>query len=98
MRRADYFFENLYIVKVPSAAGDKDIEDLFQPAVLLTKLNNKTFYKKNTGLDQDIHYGKAYFAEYVVTPNKREIDFSDFEPLLNTINDIITNYNPNVLD
>jgi 5S rRNA maturation endonuclease (ribonuclease M5) len=97
-RRPDYFFENLHIVKVPSAAGDKDIEDLFKPDLLSTKLDNKVFYKKNTGLDPKIHYGKAHFSEYVVTPNKKKIDFSDFEPLLNTINDIITNYDPNDLD
>ena len=97
-RRPDYFFENLYIVKVPSLSGNKEIEDLFKPVVLETKLNDKTFYRSNKGLDENIHYGKAHFSEYVVKPNKGSIDFSGFEPLLDIINDIIMNYNPNDLD
>ncbi|MGY5614842.1 retron Ec67 family RNA-directed DNA polymerase/endonuclease [Vibrio brasiliensis] len=98
VRRDDYFFENLYIVKVPSTTGDKEIEDLFNPTLLNTKLNGKTFHRNNTGLDPNKHYGKAHFSEYVVTPNKGSIDFSGFEPLLDIINDIINNFNPNDLD
>lgn len=98
VRRFDYFFENLYIVKVPSTVGDKEIEDLFDPVLLETKLNGKTFHRDNKGLNPDIHYGKAHFSEYVVNPNKGKIDFSGFVPLLDIINDIVSTFDPNDLD
>lgn len=97
-RRDDYFFENLYIIEVPSDDGDKEIEDLFDSEILNTKLKGKTFYRKNTGLNEDIHYGKAHFAEYVIKANKQTIDFGGFEPLLDLLDQIIGSHDSDSLD
>ncbi|NVH49493.1 RNA-directed DNA polymerase [Photobacterium damselae subsp. damselae] len=98
-RHADYYFENLYIVKIPAKnKGKTDIENLFPDEVLNMELNKKKFNPKNKGADSDTEYGKAYFAEYVVRANKNKIDFSGFKPLLDNIQDIITTYDHNELD
>lgn len=98
-RHKDYYFENLYIVKVPSEDEKKvDIEYLFPDEVLKKELNGKKFNPNNTGGDNEHEYGKAYFAEYIVKANKKDIDFSGFKPLLDNIQDIITSYDPKKLD
>lgn len=99
VRHPDYYFENLYIVEVPSNGAKKtDIENLFEQSVLDTKLNGKKFNPKNKGANNEVEYGKAYFAEYVVKANKKNINFSGFIPVLDNIQDIINGHNPIDLD
>ncbi|MCJ8320670.1 MAG: retron Ec67 family RNA-directed DNA polymerase/endonuclease [Colwellia sp.] len=99
IRHPNYYFENLYIVPVPNLGRkDSDIEDLFEDEVINTKLDKKSFYRQNKGLDTSKHYGKAHFSEYVVKVKKDRINFDKFKGLLNTIEDIIASHNPYDLD
>ncbi|WP_134727294.1 retron Ec67 family RNA-directed DNA polymerase/endonuclease [Paracoccus luteus] len=88
-----YLGDNLYLVKVPEklAAIPREIEDLFQPALLGTTLNGKTFDPKKDHGDAK-HYGKVAFAESVVRPNAGTVDFSGFEDLLTRIEDVLKHY------
>ncbi|WP_236194831.1 retron Ec67 family RNA-directed DNA polymerase/endonuclease [Pseudomonas glycinae] len=88
-----YYGNNLYVVPTPLAAdgGQTMIEDLFDPVLLQTIVNNKTFNpdEKASSL---LHYGKSKFVENVVIPNKSTIDFSGFAKLLDTISKILANH------
>ena len=101
-RHKYYYFENVYIVPIPKQKFNgnkvKDIEDLFDDSVLAEKLEGKSFYNKNKGLDTSKHYGKAYLSEYVIKPNKNKINFNEFQPILADIADIIKSYDNNNLD
>lgn len=82
--------ENLYVLPTPKINGkDSKIENLFKPATLATTLNGRSFDpdEKNTNA-----YGKNDFAEKVIKPNWRTIDFSDFQPVLDQIISIQANY------
>ena len=61
---------NLYLVKVPEGTppADRDIESLFDPALLKTVLDGKTFNPKKEHADHT-EYGKVVFAEVVVRAN-----------------------------
>jgi RNA-directed DNA polymerase len=74
------------LVKVPEddPPVDKDIESLFDPALLETVLNGKSFNPKKKHSDHT-EYGKVIFAEAVVRANAGEVDFSGFEGLLTRI-------------
>jgi retron-type reverse transcriptase len=79
--------QNLYLVKTPEKAAApyrSCIEDLFDPALLKTVLDGKTFdpNKEHNALGK---YGKVVFAERVVVPNAATIDFSGFAALLDRI-------------
>lgn len=88
-----YLGENLYLVKVPEGATPhpREIEELFQPALLATKLNGKSFDPKKDHGD-DTHYGKVAFAESVVRANASTVDFSGFEELLERIEAVLKHY------
>lgn len=67
------------------------IEDLFDPALLKTVLDGKTFNpndKKMTNME----YSKNHFAKYVVKAQQETIDFSGFEPLLNSVLKIVNHH------
>lgn len=102
VRHRHYYFENVYIVTIPSKnRHDKDvedIEDLFDDDILSRKLGEKTFSKENNGLDNSKHYGKTYFAEHVITQSKKSINFDSFRPLFADVLDIIKTYDPKNLD
>lgn len=99
IRHPNYYFENLYIVPIPSIGKkNSDIEDLFEDKVINSKLEEKTFYRKNTGLDKSKHYSKAHFSEYVIKANKGSINFDGFKGLLSIVEGIIASHNPNDLD
>ena len=90
-----YLGENLYLVKLPEGKKPhkQQIEDLFQPPLLATKLNGKSFDPKKDHGD-DTHYGKAAFAEHVVRANASTVDFSGFEELLERIEAVLKHYAP----
>jgi len=85
--------DNLYLVKVPEGAlpQSKEIEELFQPALLATKVDNKPFDPKKDHGDEAA-YGKVIFAEKVVRPHWASIDFSNFTELLSRIEQCLTHY------
>jgi hypothetical protein len=88
-----YLGENLYLVKVPEGATPhpREIEELFLPALLATKLNGKSFDPKKDHGD-DKHYGKVAFAESVVQANASTVDFTGFEELLTRIEAVLKHY------
>lgn len=75
---------NVYVVFTPIAKpGDNSsIEDFFEPALLATKIDGKSFNADNEGLDENTEYGKADFATKVVRPNIAKINFDKFDPIL----------------
>jgi RNA-directed DNA polymerase len=85
--------DNLYLVKTPERGqdGTSCIENFFNPSLLETVLDGKTFNpKKDHGADGE--YGKFVFAEKVVRPNAEKIDFSGFTPLLERIEAVIDHH------
>lgn len=88
--------DNLYLIKTPeiTADGKSCIEDLFDSALLETKVDGKDFdpHKKHT---EPGKYGKTIFAEKVVRPQKDSINFSRFAALLDRIVKAIDDYEAN---
>jgi hypothetical protein len=84
---------NLYMVKVPEGTppADKDIESLFDPALLKTVLDGKTFNPKKEHADHT-EYGKVIFANTVIRANAGTVDFSGFKDLLTRIEDVLKHY------
>lgn len=85
--------DNLYLIKTPPKGKDHKscIEDLFDPKWLKFTIREKTFNLSNKS-DPDRTYGKAIFAKEVVLPNAHEIDFSEFEILLDGIVAVLNDY------
>jgi RNA-directed DNA polymerase len=89
-----YLGLNLYLVKTPEQVAPPHIsciEMLFDPALLVTKLDGKTF-DLDKEHDAPGKYGKAAFASEVVEPNANTIDFSGFAPLLDRIVAVLNHY------
>lgn len=84
---------NLYLSTHQLVKGKKEceIEDLFDDNTLNTIINKKTFERDSKKYNDQNNYGKAAFADYV-SKNYKKIDFNNFKPLLDTINEIVSNY------
>jgi RNA-directed DNA polymerase len=89
---------NLYLLRTPpkkGAATDAGamtaMEDLFSEAVRGTMLGGKRFDPAKPHADQNA-YGKAIFADQVIRPGIRSIDFSAFAPMLEAIIQIMDNH------
>lgn len=89
----DYYHlaANVYVVFTPIAkVGDESsIEDFFDPALLGTKIEGKSFNAENEGFDENTEYSKADFATKVVRPNIAMINFDKFDPILTRIESAI---------
>ena len=85
--------DNLYLVVLSLASGNTpaEIEDCFEPEVTLTKLDGKSFSQENE-YESSTYYGKNDFAQKVVKPNQRNINFKGFEPTLRRIEAAIADY------
>ncbi len=83
---------NLYLAthQLVNNKEECEIEDLFDKDVIDHKIGNKSFTRKSN-FDIEKHYGKDHFSKYIFT-NYNDIDFSNFKPLLNAINEIVENY------
>jgi hypothetical protein len=86
--------QNLYIVKTPErgATGESMIEDSFDPALLITSFNGKTFNPDDDKLGPN-EFGKVALGG-IVRSNADKIDFTGFEPLLDRISSVIDHYKP----
>jgi len=75
---------NVYVVFTPIAkpSDNSSIEDFFEPALLATKIDGKSFNASNEGLDENTEYSKVVFATKVVRPNIAKINFDKFDPIL----------------
>lgn len=87
-----YIGQNLYVLPTPLNKGNQTmIEDLFDPALLKTLLNGKSFNPNDKKMTPS-EYSKNHFAKYVIKAQQATIDFSGFEPVLNSILKIIKNH------
>lgn len=87
-----HIVHNLYIIQTPLIGGkDSAIEDLFDDKTLSEKLNGKSFNYKG-GFDNTKHYSKNNFAEKVVIPKRKEIDFNGFNVIFEDLKKIIKNF------
>lgn len=79
----------LFVVTPPLVDGKEEceIEDLFADELLNLSLEGKTFCRKDK-FDNSKYFGKEIFSQYVYE-NYQSIDFSQFIPLLDTIDSII---------
>ena len=96
---ADPFYRlaaNLYLIKTPEIGvkGTSCIEDLFDPGLLETFIDGKTF-DPNKKHDEPGKYGKARFAEKVVQPQKNTINFLKFADLCDRIVAALNDYAAN---
>lgn len=89
----------LYLVKTPVKGSDGKScpEDFFDPELLKTKIEGKTFNPSNKELGPG-EYGKVVFANRVVRPQAGTIDFSGFDPLLTRIEAVLDDYAKKVVD
>lgn len=88
-----HVFHNLYIIKTPytPAKPTSCIEDLFDSATLATPLGSKTF-KESVEDETDSYFGKKIFAEAIVRPNWKHIEFKGFVPLLMAIQEAVAKH------
>lgn len=86
---------NVYVVFTPISkpTDNSSIENFFDPALLLTKYDGKSFNLSNEEINEDTEYGKATFATKVVRPNIAKIDFNNFDPILTRIEKAIDAHN-----
>lgn len=83
---------NLYVIPIPrNGSQEAVIESLFHSSVRNQKVGGKVFNPAKTYASES-EYGKYVFAEAIVRPQQDKIDFSKFEPLLNNIEEAITDY------
>lgn len=76
---------NLYLQKIPRVNNsDSEIEDLYSKEILNISINGKKFEK--IVKDEDT-FSKDIFSKYILE-HYQEIDFSNFLPLLDSINNI----------
>lgn len=82
---------NLYVV-LSSKMGMAPhcIEDCFDASTRAETLSGKTLYIPSKGFDKSKHYGKAMFAEHVIKPKQKTIDFLGFQDILMAISQVIT--------
>ena len=82
--------ENLYLATIPLVKGQKEceIEDLFSDEVLSHEIDGKYFDRK--GKDGEKSYSKQIFA-YYIAQNISSVDFTNFVPLLDALNEIVKN-------
>ena len=78
-----HIVKNLYILPTPltQTGGDSMIEDFFDAATRAIQVGGRSFSAEND-YDRTKFYGKADFADHVVTPHAKTIDFTGFAPLL----------------
>ena len=105
-RTIGYMFENLYVLNVNNIGNDFSkgfsvIEDLFkEDAFKIGKeiMGGRELTKSNDSFDVSKFYSKMDFSEKVIKENFKNIDFSDFKPLIDSIDLIIQNHDTNDLD
>lgn len=85
-----YIGQNLYVVPTPFKENGEQttMEDLFKAELLVKTYKGKTLHLDNSKLNPQ-QYSKHTFAEFVVKPNWKSIDFSGFSNILETINEIV---------
>ena len=85
---------NLFLLTNPlvKSMAECEIEDLFNDDTLSYKIGGKSF-SRSSDFDSNKFYGKEIFSKYV-SRNYKDIDFSEFKPLLGKLNDIVKTFIP----
>jgi hypothetical protein len=87
-------YDNLYVLLTSSKGSPSHcIEHFFSATTLAKTLSGKKLSLSNKKLKED-EYGKAWFAEKIVKPYYKDIEFSGFSGLLDPISEIIQNHSP----
>lgn len=87
-------YDNLYVLLTSKkGSGNHCIENYFSAATLAKTLSGKKLSLSNKKLKDD-EYGKAWFAEKIVKPYYKDINFSNFSGLLDPICEIIQGHSP----
>ncbi|CAD0360106.1 hypothetical protein CFBP498_44120 [Xanthomonas hortorum pv. vitians] len=87
-------YDNLYVLLTSKkGSGNHCIENYFSAATLAKTLSGKKLSLSNKKLKDD-EYGKAWFAEKIVKPYYKDINFSNFSSLLDPICEIIQDHSP----
>ncbi|CUL31606.1 hypothetical protein [Listeria monocytogenes] len=83
---------SLYLLMNPLVKNKKEceIEDLFDEATLNHEMNGKKFSREKN-MDLNKYYSKERFSNFIYN-EYREIDFSNFKPMLENLDFIIENY------
>lgn len=86
--------DNIYILTNPLVKGlsECEIEDLFDDKILNQEINGKKFCRDLKNFDKSKHYSKDHFSKFIIHKYK-DIDFSNFCPILDNINTIIESDN-----
>lgn len=84
--------DNLYIQTLPFVEGmqDVEIEDLYLPEQIIEIKDNENRTFKKEVEDLKKNFGKDTLSEYIYL-NYKDFDFSNFFPLLKSIESIINN-------
>jgi RNA-directed DNA polymerase len=82
-----YLAVNVYVVFTPidKCTDYSSIEDFFEPVLLTTKIDGKSFNRSNEDFDTNMEYSKTVFATKVVKPNIAKINFDKFDPILSRL-------------
>lgn len=83
--------ENLFILTNPLVKGkaECEIEDLFTDDTLAHEISGKKFERGVVEDKGKTHYGKSRFSQYIYN-DYENIDFSNFIPLLDALNEIVS--------
>lgn len=83
---------SFYLLMNPLVKNKKEceIEDLFDQATLNHEINGKKFSREKN-MDLNKYYSKERFSNFIYN-EYREIDFSNFKPMLENSDFIIENY------
>lgn len=83
-------YNKIYIIPTPKLANkDSMIEDFFDKATLSTIYKGKTFQPNEKKFDEKINYSKAVFAEQLIAPNYKKINFTNFSQIFENIKSAI---------
>jgi hypothetical protein len=87
--------KNLYVVthQLVDSKNECEIEDLFTKDTLELEVNGKTFSRENN-YDINEHFGKDHFSK-IIAKQYEHIDFSNFIPFLERIQNAISDYYDN---
>ncbi|MDK0694568.1 retron Ec67 family RNA-directed DNA polymerase/endonuclease [Clostridium perfringens] len=85
--------DNLYLLtnQLIQHKSECEIEDLFDNQTLTHIISGKTFNRNLKKLDGTNHYSKEIFSKYI-SENYKTINFDNFKPLLNNLNEILKDY------
>ena len=96
-KRYSKIAENLFVLTNPLVKDKEEceIEDLFDDSTLSHTIGGKCFSREKDA-DNEVCYSKAIFADYIAK-NYQQIDFSQFKPMLDDINKIISQFKKPVI-